>query len=86
MADFIWANYKGFSITTDKVASDSDLNVIKKYIKNINVINSDNIMIPRLLQLKLYLKILSILYCIKDTNVLISFNAVERVFTVDSYL
>jgi len=62
IADFIWANNKGFSIITNKVVSNSDLNIIKKYIKKINVINSDNIMTPRLSQSKLYLKILDIPY------------------------
>ena len=48
MANFIWINSRELIITTTKVASSLDLNTIEKYIKNVNVINSDNIIVPRL--------------------------------------
>ena len=48
MVDFIWVNNKGFSITTNQVASNLDLNIIEKYIKNIDIINSKDIMTPKL--------------------------------------
>ena len=54
-----------------------DLNTIKKYIKNVNVIDSNNIMTSRLSQFKFYLKILDILYIIKNTNVPISSDVVK---------
>ena len=79
MADFIQADNKGFSITTNKVISNLDLNIIKKYIKNIDVINSEDIMTSRLPQSKSYLKILDILYLIKDTNVSITSKVIEKV-------
>ena len=56
-----------------------DLNSIENYIKNIDLVNSNNIMSLRLPQLKLYLKILGIPYYIKDMNLLVTTNIVERV-------
>ena len=44
LADFIYFNNRKFIITTNKSAATSDLNVIKKYIKKLNNINSNNIM------------------------------------------
>lgn len=44
LADFIYFNNRKFIITTNKLAATSDLNVIKKYIKKLNNINSNNIM------------------------------------------
>ena len=48
--------------------STSNLTTIEKYIKNIEAVNLDNIMLPRLPQFKLYLKILGIPYLNKETN------------------
>jgi len=77
--DFIWSNNKRLLITTNNVAVASNLDIIKKYIKNLNDIDSNNIMSPRLSQYKLYLKILSISYFVKDTNLFLSSDIVERV-------
>ena len=79
ITDFIYTDYYGLIITTNKVMSTPDLSTIEKYIKNINVINPEEIITLRLSQLKLYLKILSILYLIKDTNVSINSDIVKRV-------
>ena len=49
-------------ITTNKVTSTLDLNTIKIYIKNINVIDSNEVISLKLPQSKLYLKILDILH------------------------
>ena len=49
MADFIWANNRGLIITINKVTSTSDFNTIKNYIKNINAINLNDIILPKLL-------------------------------------
>ena len=67
VADFIYANSKRL-IMTNKVVSELNLNIIRKYIKNDNNIDSEYVMSPRLLQSKFYLKILGILYLIKNTN------------------
>lgn len=79
MANFIWINSRELIITTTKVAFSLDLNSIEKYIKNVNVINSDNIMVPRLPQSKLFLKILGILYLVEDTSFPIISNIVEKI-------
>ena len=79
MANFIWINSRELIITTTKVASSLDLNTIEKYIKNVNVINSDNIMVPRLPQSKLFLKILCILYLVEDTSFPIISNIVKKI-------
>jgi len=44
IVDFIWKNHRELIITTNKVAADSDLNTIK----NIDVVNSEDIMSLRL--------------------------------------
>ena len=79
VADFIHKDNKELIITTDKVVATSDLNTIKNYIKNIDVVNSNKIISPRLSQSKSYLKILGISYYIKDINLSITANIVERV-------
>ena len=70
MADFIWADSRGFTIITNKITSTLDLNIIEKYIKNIDVVNLNDIISPKLPQSKSYFKILSILYHIENMNIL----------------
>ena len=67
-SDVIHSDSRELTITTNKVAFLLDLNTIKKYIKNIKAIDLNDIMIPRLSQSKLYLKILDIPYLIKNSN------------------
>ena len=66
--NFIRSDNKDIVVTTNKVAAISDLNVVEKYMKNLNNVNSSNIMSPRLPQLKLYLETLNISYLVEDTN------------------
>lgn len=80
VADFIWVDNSGLVITTNKVVAALDLNTIKNYIKNIDIVDSNRVMSPRLPQSKLYLKILGILYYIKDTNLPITVDIVKKVF------
>jgi len=47
-ADFIYLDNKEIIITTNKAIATSDLNVIEKYIKELNNINSNNIMSSQL--------------------------------------
>ena len=47
----------GYHNTTDKPANTSNLKIIKKYIKNMNNINSEAIKSSQLSKSKLYLKI-----------------------------
>lgn len=57
MADFICIDQTGIIIVTNKVASPLDLQTIKKYIKNTNLIDSDEVNVSHIFQSKLYLKI-----------------------------
>jgi len=66
--DFIYTDNKGILITTNNVASASDLNIIKKYVKELNDVDHNNIISLHLLQLKSYLKVLGISYLVEDTN------------------
>jgi len=56
-----------------------NLNTIEKYIKNVNTIDSNKVIAPRLPQSKSYLKILGIPYLIEDINLPITTNIVEKV-------
>lgn len=80
VANFICKDHKGLVITTNKVAANSDFNTIKNYIKNIDVMDSNDIMSLWLPQSKSYLKILDILYYIKNINLPILADIIERVF------
>ena len=95
MVNFIYSNNRSIIVTANKVAVVSDLNVIEKYIKDLNNIDSSNTINPRLFQSKFYLKILDILYCIEDTNLPITTDIVKKViqtthifnnFVLTSYL
>jgi len=66
-------------IITNKVAATLDLNIIEKYIKNVNDVDVNNVMSPRLSQIKSYLKILDISYFIENTVLLITSDIVESV-------
>jgi len=79
MADFIQADHWDLTITTNKVISSSNLSIIENYIKNIDIIKLDDIIVSRLSQLKSYLKILGILYLIENTNISITSNIVQRI-------
>jgi len=79
VADFICANNRNIAITTNKVATNLDLDIIEKYIKNIDEVDTNKVMSTRLSQYKSYLKILDISYYIKDTNLPITSDIVERV-------
>jgi len=68
MADFICIDWVGITIVTNKVVSPLNLQMIEKYIKNINYIDSDKVNTPCLLQSKLYLKIIGISYLLENTN------------------
>ena len=68
LVDFIQSDNKRLLTTTNKVATTSNIDIVEKYIKDLNNIDSNDIMSPRLPQYKSYLKILGILYFVKDTN------------------
>ena len=68
MADFICIDWTGIIIVTNKVVSSFNLQMIEKYIKNINYINSNEVNTPCLPQSKSYLKIIGIYYLLENTN------------------
>ena len=78
-ANYIWSDNKGIVITTNKVVASSNLNIVEKYMKELNNVNSNNAMSSRLLQSKSYLKILDIPYLWKDANLSVTPNIIERV-------
>ena len=78
-ADFIYADNKGIIISTNNIASNSDLQEIEKYIKNSLQTSDDNIMSPWLLQSKFYLKIIGIPYFIDKSNTCISSEDIEYI-------
>jgi len=78
-ADYIHSDNKGIVIMTNKIATFSDLNIMEKYMKELNDIDLNNIMSPRLLQSKSYLKILDIPYFLEDTNLSVMPDIIKRV-------
>ena len=76
--DFIHFNNKGVIITTNKAVASSNLNVVKRYIKELNNIDLNNVMSLQLPQSKLYLKILEITYFLENTNLSITSNLIKK--------
>jgi len=56
----ICPSWNGITLTTNKVARASDFIVMEKYLKNLENINSNNNLVPCLLQSKSFLKILGV--------------------------
>ena len=83
VADFIYVDNRDMVITTNKVATNLDLNIIEKYIKNIDKVDTSKVMSLRLLQSKSYLKILSIPCYVKDTNLPITLD-IDTTYISDS--
>ena len=79
IADFIHIEDKGIIITTNNVSLSSDLQKIKKYIKNSLILDVKQISLPRLLQSKSYLKIVGIPYINKKINIHISSDNIENI-------
>ena len=79
MADFIQTDNRGVVITTNKVVRSLDLQTIKRYVKNTNNIEANQVKLFRLPQLKSFLKIIDILYLREDTNTSITADVVEKI-------
>ena len=79
IADFICVDDKGIVVTTNNVVSSSDLQEIKKYVKNSLSSNADKVTLVRLSQSKSYLKIVGIPFISKKTNSHIALNEIEDV-------
>ena len=78
-ADFIHMEKVGIIMTTNQAASVQDIGIINKILKEAENINWDLINSPQLLQSKLFLKILSLLYFSENTNHRITSELVKRV-------
>jgi len=76
--DFISADDKGIIISTNGIASNSDLQEIEKYIKNSLQTSNNSIATPRLPQSKSYLKIVGIPYYVDKSNTHISLEDIEH--------
>jgi len=70
-------SWNGITITTNTVASPSDLNIIKQYFKGIDNLEAQDIS-PRLPQFKSFLKILGVLYFGNNSSL-----PVDRVIKVE---
>jgi len=79
LANFICNDHRGLIITTNKVASQLDLSIIENYIKNIDVIETKDIMAFYLPQFKSYLRIIGISYIKEGTNSSINLSDVEKI-------
>ena len=77
MVDFICIDHWGLIVISNKVAFQSEISIISKYIKNYNNINTNDIQDAHLPQSKSYLKILSIPYVMEGTNIPIKSNIIE---------
>jgi len=79
MTDYIRTDGKDIIITTNNIASPSDLQAIEKYVKSTSCVDSDQVQFPRLSQSKFYLKIIGVPYLSEATNSRISFYEVKRI-------
>ena len=79
MADFICIKNKGVIIITNKVAEALNLQTIKKYVKNTNDIEVNQVETSRLPQSKLFLKIIGIPYILETTHTPITADMIEKI-------
>ena len=79
IADFICIEDKGIIIIINYISSSSDLQEIEKYVKNSLSSDAKQVLLPRLLQSKFYLKIVGILYINKKTNSCISLDNMKNI-------
>ena len=82
LADYICSDNKEIVIITNKVTISSNLNIVEKYMKELNDVNLNDIMSSKLSQSKFYLKILDISYFIDNTNLSVIFDIIERVIKI----
>jgi len=78
MANFICIENKGLVITTNKVVEALNLQTIKKYVKNTNNIEANQVEIFKLSLLKFFLKIIGISYILEFTDTWIIVNEVKE--------
>jgi len=76
-ANYICSNNKRIVITTNKAVASSNLNIVERYIKELDNIDSNNVMSSYLPQSKSYLKVLEVPYFLKNINLPIISNMIE---------
>ena len=79
LADFICIDDKEVIISTNNVASPSDLQKTEKYIKNLLLNERDQVSSPQLPQWKSYLKIVGIPFLNKQLNTCISSEDIKKI-------
>jgi len=79
IVNFVYQEITDIVIITNKIVSDLKLQIIKRYIKNINSIEDKGVNVPQLPQSKSYLKIIGIPYLREDTNTSITSDIVEDI-------
>ena len=79
IADFICTEDKGIIITTNNVSLPSNLQEIKKYVKNSFTTDAEQVSSPRLPQSKSYLKIIGIPYISERSNIWILSDEIENI-------
>ena len=79
IANFIHINDKGIVITTNNIVSGSDLQKIKKYVKNSLSSDADKMSSAKLPQSKSYLKIVDVSFISEKTNSYIALDEIEKI-------
>ena len=77
--DFVRSDHRGLIVISNKIMVPSDMSIINNYIKNSDNLDIKDIQDAQLPQSKSYLKILGILYLIKNTSTSIDFNVIEDI-------
>jgi len=75
--NYIHNDHQGLITITNKVSSQSNMNTVENYIKNIQTIDISDIQTAYLSQSKSYLKILEISYFVEGTNTAINLEVVK---------
>jgi len=81
IANFLQLDNKSIIVTLNQIASLSDMNIIDRYIRGTNDINSSDIAPTHFPQSKSYLKILGIPYITNSTSP-ITYNQIEEIIKV----
>jgi len=84
-SEFICPCSGGIAIITNEVLNPSDLSIIGNYFKSVEGINSNDILSPRLLQSKSYLKITGLPYLRADSNKITSKNITDFMKHIDLF-
>ena len=79
IVNFVHLDWNSIIVMTNKIMSNSELQMVENYIKNTNYIINEGIKTPRLLQFKSYPKIIGILFLQENTNTPINLSIIENI-------